>query len=1607
MPTVDEVVKDPEFQALPWGERHKVMQSIDPEYAALPTSEQTVVLNGLKQLPFWGGAKQKPAAKTHGIVDAFKGAGARMAQGVNEAGASMLDAFGLDAGAKRYKEGAAYWDKVAQDAGSDGVAADIYKGVGSAPQGVAEFMAGVPYAAIKGGVQGYRKGGLTEAAKDAAIEGVKRYGVGKVFHGIQQSAMSPVKQSATMAGTMGAQTAAEGGNLQDVVASTVTGALLTPPTGSGRQGVVRQNLIKGGTSPEVATDLASRLPDVIPAAELAPQVEPQAEQPQQDAPRQEAPPQQEQPSPEAEPQPNYTSKQEPVSPERIQYEIGLTQSPDTSKAAMMLPNLGANGPKIAIQAAKATGLKPLKENGSLYLYNPQQTTAPELRAAIKNGTEGNLLGYGIDAVPEQGVDYAVSVDGKGTTDLPTILQWRDSNRLGFAGRALDSEMAQRKMQEMGAREVMLNGETEGRQEEVRRQGLLTEAPAAQDGTSVPPAGDVLQTPSMSGASYADTGGYAERTSPTRETTQTFLEQPEMLQLAKAINEGKTPRLMERMGNALGRFTHGKGGAEIKLRKDLFAGPQIAIESAKPKQAREMWDAWKQSVTEANPDADIIFRQKYNNRTGQVEFRAYKRDPLYVLKTFYHEIGHNVDYLPDKMVRGRGNILGHVAALKRYMKHTLEMYPTGKGKDLSEQDKARVYEKNTIMGELKSLSQKWKPFDDKANAKYTAYRYSPAELYADATSVLFNEPQLLKDTAPTFYRAFIDNMAARPEFKEAYQALDRLSKDPDALNANRYAEEMKMYQRGNEKAEEIRKEEKPTERMYDTAMRWLIERNHNVLKELPDTPAGKKARYDLEEIPYIAGEAENYVKRVQDVRSELETSGATIDDLSAYLLAKHIIANRDDIANTLGKTAATEKAKLEWMQRTFGPEKFAAIERAAEQFRENRKYIINRIAESGIVTPELLQRIQDNEDYAHIDVQKYMDKQYGAGTAAGAGWKKLAEGTLSDVNNVFTATVLQDISVLRMAKINEAKQFLTDVFADKGLVTLAEMRYDANYKAKRPVDPGGGKELLTVLKNGKPVYYVVEKHVAEVFKGNPVQALRVAKVFGVIQQFIRDVMVSKNLAWMTRNLYKDTKGTIKNNPEISFWNPADRIRLLKAYKQAAKEVWADVMKGQRSADIEMMHNARMLNSDRMFASAEETFDDPLMRIASEFRFGEQEASNTAFKRLKAAYEYLDKLGKVSEQTSKVAGMKLMRDKGLSGKDLAHRVRTRIGTPDYKRQGMLQRFTNNIFMFSNVNKEGLRSAVEAFREDPISYSFKTIEANILPKLALAAAAAGYMGDDLKKLVDAIPSWVKRSYNVIPLPGEFTDWMIDRGMASAGDVGYLRLPSDYEGQFFGALTYDMMNGEYSDAFSEVIQQIPWTPEKIHPVIKLTADTAKYLSGESPRDDFRKKDALTAEQKKYLEVEGPMSAKPLAGMGRHAFNMLGLGNIVRLENREFPREDRAEEKAFKQVMRYLGSYVEFSDAGVQEQMVKGIINQRNQKAIKSYEVGDAINAAIREGKDQPRDISAVYRGLVADKKINPAKTRFGAFRTRYLNTIMQRDSGIKPTSKMERKQLLDFQRR
>src|SRR5690606_10601787 len=167
-----------------------------------------------------------------------------------------------------------------------------------------------------------------------------------------------------------------------------------------------------------------------------------------------------------------------------------------------------------------------------------------------------------------------------------------------------------------------------------------------------------------------------------------LEMPELVKLAKDINEGKYPNIVKKRFGPQGWTIFKDDTGQIEIRADIFIGPVVETHT----------------ITERTNVKELLreLKNKYNQRDykierfseeGQEYISVYKKDPNYALQTLAKENGYIIDWFQDKDKK-RGNILGRLASLKKYVKHTLEDPKHGK------------LERNKNMDELKLLTRLW-------------------------------------------------------------------------------------------------------------------------------------------------------------------------------------------------------------------------------------------------------------------------------------------------------------------------------------------------------------------------------------------------------------------------------------------------------------------------------------------------------------------------------------------------------------------------------------------------------------------------------------------------------------------------------------------------------------------------------------------------------------------------------------------------------------------------------------------------------------------------------------------------------------------------------------
>jgi len=190
--------------------------------------------------------------------------------------------------------------------------------------------------------------------------------------------------------------------------------------------------------------------------------------------------------------------------------------------------------------------------------------------------------------------------------------------------------------------------------------------------------------------------------------------------------------------------------------------------------------------------------------------------------------------------------------------------------------------------------------------FTKYRYSSKELYADAISVLFNDPALLKGRAPEFWKGFFDYIDKKPKVKEEVFAIwDLLNKGEDAVLSERQKSIREMFDKGEDAFMTAVEEKRLADKDIVFKLKYeLIDRNQalidkvNELKE-KGKPVADDANpvYWLEGHNYVGGITKTFIEEnIQPIYEEIKRSNLSWEDLGEVLFLERVIHERGAVQN---------------------------------------------------------------------------------------------------------------------------------------------------------------------------------------------------------------------------------------------------------------------------------------------------------------------------------------------------------------------------------------------------------------------------------------------------------------------------------------------------------------------------------------------------------------------------------------------------------------------------------------------------------------------------------------------------------------------------------------
>lgn len=234
------------------------------------------------------------------------------------------------------------------------------------------------------------------------------------------------------------------------------------------------------------------------------------------------------------------------------------------------------------------------------------------------------------------------------------------------------------------------------------------------------------------------------------------------------------------------------------------------------------------------------------------------------------------------------------------------------------------------------------------------------------------------------------------------------------------------------------------------------------------------------------------------------------------------------------------------------------------------------------------------------------------------------------------------------------------------------------------------------------------------------------------------------------------------------------------------------------------------------------------------------------------------GQVRELVPKLGAYRLMtKELGYSPEDAGGYVRNWIGTPNWAKKGTWSRLGNDIFPFQNIWQKGWQADARLMRgrsevpsgrkpKSAASWWLRWLLTGALPKLVMAAGAAGLLGETLRRLYGRVGSYWMQNYDVIPI-GERGGGTVD-----GAKTVFIPVPQDFTDRILSGFMYLLARGTMdaakgnpravkpADAVSLGTSDMPG----LNPVLKIADGWRTYLAGGNPYDSFRSRQVLTQQQ-------------------------------------------------------------------------------------------------------------------------------------------------------------------
>lgn len=1005
----------------------------------------------------------------------------------------------------------------------------------------------------------------------------------------------------------------------------------------------------------------------------------------------------------------------------------------------------------------------------------------------------------------------------------------------------------------------------------------------------------------------------------RESRLVF-ELPELVEVARLLAGGTYPQVRRQLQTALGRFYPDPKNPRIQLKADIFAlvSPEEKLrlmERATDQAAASITEVENLPLADYKREVDRVAGMIYETELQALTEQRMQENPKVASKVLAHEIGHWIDWLPDKVLK-RGNVLGHIAALTKYTKRLLAELPQGK----TEVTEAEV------LKELTALNAWWSGVE-----ALNSYMLKPAELYADAMSVWLNNPEALRMRAPIFNRLIENWLEKRPDFAKLYETMQDKIKRGE-VHAERVERLRDAFKKVDREGILLEVANAPRYRDYEDSVRIWLDRKAGAIYRRLDKKNRQSAKVHeaLGNFIYRGAEHELYLSRVNaEIVRPLAELDVDWQDFGEYLFHRRVQTERRDIANPLGFSPKQSAERLQELADKLGPERYARLYNLAAHYRTlYEETVLARLREYAIFDDKFLAELEQRVFYVTFKVgqdkgladpdsiEGAVEAAYGPGVGAKI-YKQF--GTLKAIANPATATLQKALSLTSMAIREKAKRETVEYLLQTGEAIKAQMQFAqrGGFRGLIPVEKTSTRiGTLTFVHQGKLQAYYVPRAVADFFETDTplmnAATIGLAKVNG----FIKGLWTQFCYAFWPVAAMRDVQGWVLQNQSTN----ANFRELMKVLGPSLKAAWTSVYGQPNDIAQKALKRKLLIARGNRLVEEDATEIDALEYTLK--RYGIQTAKaeevNTLLDRLVKVWHGYSRLGEVSERAFKIAGMLYLdkRRPNMPEWKKQELVRERFGSPAF-----LQRGKGNVLMDSfvglyyNAVKEGLRSFAKGWQEAPGRTTWAYTRYAMPLTIGMYMLSKGLLPglddderEDYRAQMAAIPDYFKTNYIVIPL-----GWA-DK---SQGKAKFLSLPLFEGWRLIHALTWKTIQLA-DEGKVERAQDIAAFGAGMFPTSAPMMDAgaawwAYLLEGRNPYDDFRGREIIPND--KFLA--GASESVPV--LAKWTWNTLGGGIIYRFRDRRLEDGEPTELESGLEtpvVGNLIGRWLRVSNRGIQEQV-------------------------------------------------------------------------------------------